>query len=420
MKWAKKISEKLNKIGKKAYIVWWRCRDNFLGVPNYDIDIATDAIPDDMKSVLNVVKEVWKKYWTMIILEEWESYECTTFREDIWILNNRKPVNVKFTKDLIKDASRRDFTINAIYFDLRNDNFVSPVWWIEDVKNKIIRFVWNPEERLEEDVLRMLRFVRFKFKYWLKSDKKLDEIFKNKAHLLKNISCERIKSELDKIIMLDSNVEAFEFMSKVWILKIILPEVDILNETAWGTPHHLEWNVFIHTMMALKEVSAVSKDLDIRYAVLLHDIWKYDTLTFDWDRPHYFKHEVYWADKFLKIANRYRFTNESTKKIKWMIYNHLKIYAVLEMRKTKAARFMLEKYFEDLLFVFFADSHGKIPVWTGYEKVKDKYTMFLKELKKVQLKTWKDIIKMYPNAEKKTIWELIVCENNKIFNTLNF
>lgn len=388
---------------------------------NNDLDIATDATPDEMKSVLKVVKEVWKKYWTMIVSEKWKAYECTTFREDIGILNNRKPVSVKFTNDIKKDAERRDFTINAIYFDIENEEFFSPEWGIEDVKDKIIRFVWNPEERLEEDVLRMLRFVRFKFKYGLKSDKNLEKTFKKHAKNLKNISKERIKIELDKILMLEKNVEAFEFMLSVWILDVILPDLAELKNVPWWPPYHLEWDVFVHTMMCLSSLSKESSDLTLRYGVLFHDLGKKATFKMDLDRPRYNWHALYSAKMFKKIAKQYRFSNSEISKIDYLIYNHLKICDIFNMKKTTSWRFMMEKYFEDLLKLYKADSEGKIPSWIeDYKKVSEKYRKFLKEIKKVKLKTWKDIIKMYPSAQNKTIWELIKSENNKIFNSLDF
>ena len=201
------ISKKLKTLNKKLYIVWGFCRNKILWVDNIwgDIDLVTDATPDEMKKVLKIVGEVGKKYWTCIVSELSETFEITTFRKDIWTINNRKPASVIFTDSLEEDSKRRDFTCNAIYFDVENEVFIDPVWWIKDIKNNVIKFVWNVEERIEEDALRVLRFVRFKNKYWFNLSTEgfssLD-ILKKKSSLLKNISVERILQELDKILLL--------------------------------------------------------------------------------------------------------------------------------------------------------------------------------------------------------------------------
>ena len=120
MKDLENINKKLIKINKKAYIVWWYTREKVLNWNySWDIDLATDATPDEMKNIFNIYKEVWKKYWTMIIKEWKETYEITTFRKDIWILDNRKPVSVEFTDILELDSKRRDFTFNAIIIILK-------------------------------------------------------------------------------------------------------------------------------------------------------------------------------------------------------------------------------------------------------------------------------------------------------------
>lgn len=439
MKNLKNISKKLSKISKKVYIVWWWCRDYYLGVKfNWDIDLATDANPLEVANSLDVLKEVGKKYGTLIIKEWYETFEITTFRSDIWILNNRKPVDVEFTTQLYKDSKRRDFTFNAIYYDLENNNFINPENWIEDIKNKIIRFVWNPENRIEEDALRILRFIRFKYKYCL-SDAHKDyfEIIKSKIHLLNNISIERIKEEFDKILLLDNNTKALEELMNLWFFKEFIPEVHNLLNTPWWPNYHLEWNVWIHTLMTIKELNNIFNNhflfpdknwnfwkltfsqlekLDLIWTLLLHDIWKFESYFIDDNnRVHYYNHENIWYEKFLIISSKLKFSNTSKNKIKYLIKNHLRIFKVFNMKDLKAKKFMLEKYFKELIIIWIADNLWRIPkkpeIW--YEII-NFYADFLKYYSKLEFYNWNEILNIYPNLNWFEIKNMLDLKNNEI------
>jgi tRNA nucleotidyltransferase (CCA-adding enzyme) len=254
----KSISKKLQTIWKSVYIVGWWCRENILWNKNYnwDIDLTTDALPFEIEKVLNVIKEVGKKYWTLIIKEWNEVFEITTFRSDIWILNNRKPVKVVFSNNLDLDSKRRDFTLNSIYYDIKNELFIDPENGINDIKNHVIRFVWDIKDRVEEDALRILRFVRIKNKYDFKiANENYFEILKNNVKLLKNISIERIKDEFDKILLLENNINALNDLKNIWFFKEIIPEIDNLAKTPWWPKHHLEWDVWTHTLMTIDQLN---------------------------------------------------------------------------------------------------------------------------------------------------------------------
>lgn len=428
MKNIKIISKKLENIWKKLYIIWWYSRAKILGLDyDWDIDLATDATPEEMEKVLSVAAEVWKKYWTLIIKEWKDIFEITTFREDIGILNNRKPVQVKFTKDINLDSERRDFTINAIYFDVFNDSFLDPQNWIYDLKNKIIRFVWNPEDRINEDALRIMRFVRFKNFYSFScADKNYFKIIKNNIDLLKNISIERIKDEFEKILLLKNNVSALKDLKKIWFFKIFFPEIDILDKAPWWQKYHLEGDVWTHTLMTIKELNNIIENwfdiYDINWnetkklfdqnekiilyrTMLLHDIWKYDTYSKDenWN-SHYYNHEKIWIEKFQEIQKRFLFTNEQKNIITWVIENHLKTFKVIVMRKLKSRKLMMHKYFLYLMIAWICDHLWRIPTSNDLIiELKNFYRDFMLVLKDKKFLTWKDIIQRYPELK----WALI-------------
>lgn len=439
MKNLKIIAKKLEKIWKRLFIVWWFSRAKVLWIDyDWDIDLTTDATPEEMKKVLFVIAEVWKKYWTLIIREWAQVFEITTFREDIWILDNRKPVKVKFTSDIILDSKRRDFSINSIYYDVINDSFIDPQNWIDDLKNKIIRFVWNPIERINEDALRILRFIRFKNLYNLTCAKdNYFNIIKDNINLLKNISTERIKDEFEKILLLKNNVQALKDLKKIWFLRIYFPEIDLLDTVLWSEKYHQEWDVWIHTLMTIEELNKIFEDWfeisdnnweDIKMnfskdekialyrTMLLHDIWKYDTYSKDenWN-THYYDHEHAWLDKFEKIQKRFIFTNKEKDIINFIIENHLKIFKVNAMRKLKARKFMMHKYFIYLMIVWICDHLWRIPTSQDLIiELKDFYKEFMLILKDKKFFTWEDIIKKYPYLKWTEIKRKLEAKNDRI------
>lgn len=422
------ISEKLKKIDKQLYIVGWFCRDKIIWFrgENSDIDLVTDATPDEIKKVLKVVWEVWKKYGTCIISEWWESFELTTFREDIWSINNRKPAEVKFTKDIILDSKRRDFTCNSIYFNPENNTFTDPQNGISDIENKIIRFVWDIEKRLEEDVLRILRFIRFKNKYNFNlAENNYFEIISKYTPLLKNISIERIKQELDKIMLLENNIQALDDLKNIWFFKIFIPEIDNQEKCLWNK-WHLEWNVWIHTKMCIWEMNKIikrenitdkKKKLILLWAIFLHDIWKAPTYSI-WEdlQWHYYDHENIWAEIFkTKTSKQLLFSKDETKKIYFLIKEHIRIFMIPDMKKLKSRTLMMNKYFDDLVLIAEADNKGRIPVKIDrFNEIINIYNEFKIILKSKKFLTWKDIMEKYPELKWSKIWERLKDLNNQI------
>lgn len=166
-----------------------------------DIDLTTDASPEEITEVLQVCGEVGKKFGTLIVQEGKYIGEITSFRRDVGSVNFRRPTRVEFTPHLEEDALRRDFTFNAIYYDILNDVFIDPTGGREDLKRKVIRFVGSIDDRLDEDALRTLRYVRLKNKYHLQpAEERYGGIIHSRMGELAHIAQERIKHELDRMI----------------------------------------------------------------------------------------------------------------------------------------------------------------------------------------------------------------------------
>ncbi|MDD3302454.1 MAG: HD domain-containing protein [Candidatus Gracilibacteria bacterium] len=424
MKEINSIIKKLEKIGKKVYIVGGYPRSKILGIKyNGDIDLSTDATPEEIEKVLLVITEVGKKYGTLIIKEGKKIFEITTFREDIGILNHRKPVKVKFTKNLELDSKRRDFTMNAIYYNPVNDSFIDPENGITDLKNNNIKFVGIPENRINEDALRILRFIRFKNKYNLKCfDKDYFSILKNNINLLKNISIERIKEEFEKILLLENNINALQELKLIGFFEIFFPEIDLLEKTPGGPRHHLEGNVWIHTLKTIEELNKIIKrgflipdktgketklnlskneKTALYRTMLLHDIGKHSTFSKDENgNVHYLKHELIGLEKFNEMKKRFIFTNKEKEIINYLIENHLKLYKISEMRTLKSRKFMMHKYFPYLMIIGICDHLGRIPAKKDLIiNLKIFYKDFMIKLNNKKFITGKEVIKKYPNLK---------------------
>ncbi len=191
-----KVLEKLNKNGYDAYFVGGCVRDFVMGKTPSDYDITTSALPDEIKGLFEKTIDTGIKHGTVTVFSGGETFEVTTFRSESEYEKNRRPKKVEFVKSLEEDLKRRDFTMNAMCIS-KEGEIVDLFGGRYDIEKKIIKCVGEAEIRFEEDALRMLRLIRFACKTGFDIEKKTFEAAKKKAHLIKNISVERIKNELD-------------------------------------------------------------------------------------------------------------------------------------------------------------------------------------------------------------------------------
>jgi tRNA nucleotidyltransferase (CCA-adding enzyme) len=208
---AKKVVLKLEAAGYAAYFVGGYVRDKLLGIESGDIDITTSATPTEVINLFSNVKETGKKYGSVTVLMDEYKYEVTTFRSDGEYLDNRHPEEVVYSKDIIDDLSRRDFTINALIMDPQekiSDYFDSK----NDLERKLIRTINDPLKRFKEDSLRMLRAFRFVSKLGFDIEEKTLEAITELKNLIKNISIERVMVELDKIFRGQYRSKALKYL----------------------------------------------------------------------------------------------------------------------------------------------------------------------------------------------------------------
>lgn len=316
------ILKKLERSGFEAYPVGGCVRDMLMGRVPADYDITTNALPSQIMEVFSDDKVIPTgiKHGTVTVLVNGMSFEVTTFRIDGEYSDSRRPDTVRFTDDLKDDLSRRDFTVNAIAMD-SSGNIFDPYDGRNDIENRIIRCVGNPEERFSEDALRILRSLRFSSVLGFEIGEKTAAAAVSQKENLKKISSERISAELVKLLC---GVNSVDVMLKFRdIIGQIIPELIPCFDFDQHSLYH-KYNVYEHTVRAVNAIpSGIGGENTLRLAMLLHDVGKPDMFTLDENGFGHFKgHAKASADKARIILKRLKFDNKTIDTVCEIISRH--------------------------------------------------------------------------------------------------
>jgi tRNA nucleotidyltransferase/poly(A) polymerase len=368
------ILNKIESKGYQAYIVGGCVRDLILGEPMHDVDICTNC-PIEILEKLFKVYDIGKSKDFGIITTKQNGFdfEIAQFREDGKYLDGRRPESVKVVLDFQSDASRRDFTINAMAVD-KDGNIIDHFSGQKDIKNKIIRTVGNPKDRFQEDYLRMLRVARFSSRLGFDIDQATANAAKELKGNVTKLAPERIKDELVKAAGMsgDKFAKYILELDRLGILEIILPEVTKMKEFEHHHEHHPEGGVFMHTIAALKMSDSLNPLVNI--AILLHDIGK--ALTFSTKEngiPTYFGHAEESINLVNDISSRLKLSNQERNTLIYAVGNHMRFHNILKMKPSKVAELVSNDDFDVLVSVARADefSRGKFISEDDFEKIVD-------------------------------------------------
>ncbi|MCR5556445.1 MAG: CCA tRNA nucleotidyltransferase [Butyrivibrio sp.] len=283
---AKKILDTMHEAGFEAYIVGGCVRDAILGREPGDWDITTNALPADIKRLFKRTIDTGIEHGTVTVMFGKEGYEVTTYRIDGKYEDSRHPSEVTFTKSLVEDMKRRDFTINAMAYN-EEEGLIDKFGGIEDLNNRLIRCVGEPRERFSEDALRIMRAVRFSAQLDYEIEDRTKEAIKELAQTLRKISAERIQVELVKLLVSD-HPDKLRCAYELGITKVILPEFDACMTTEQNNIHHA-YSVGEHIIQTLLNIRA---DRVLRLTMLMHDIAKPATISVDSKGvSHFYGHE---------------------------------------------------------------------------------------------------------------------------------
>ena len=338
--------EKLTNSGFEAYLIGGSVRDFLMQMPLGDKDITTNATPEEVRGVFGRFRviDTGIRHGTVTVLIDGEPIEITTYRCESAYSDNRRPDSVSFSKSFSDDVLRRDFTVNGIGVS-KNGEIRDEVGGKLDIENKIIRAIGNPQERFSEDALRILRAVRFASVLGFEIEENTEKALIETKELLKNISAERKREELLKLI---NGKNAEEILLKYRdIIAVCIPEIECEFDFEQHNRHHV-FDVYTHSVKAL---SNAKYDTNVRMALLLHDIGKPKTAKFDEKGEMHFKCHA--AESFEiadKILTDLRFSNAEKEEILTLIKYHDIPFMCEDMKNPSEKRIkrIVSKFGKDL------------------------------------------------------------------------
>lgn len=364
------IIEALQQQGFEAYAVGGCVRDMVLGREPEDWDITTSATPFEVKRIFRRTIDTGIQHGTVTVLLDKDHFEVTTYRLDGIYEDNRHPKEVSFTSSLTEDLKRRDFTINAMAYN-KKEGFIDLFHGMEDLKDGLIRCVGSASERFEEDALRILRAVRFSAQLGFHIEEDTMEAVKLNATRLNNISAERIRIELTKLLISDHPERLWE-LYETGITRVILPEFDMMMVTGQNNIHHC-YSVGEHTIKAVEAVAgaqaekkfALRERTILRWTMLLHDIEKPNTKSVGKDgQDHFYGHQEKGAATAKNILKRLKFDNDTLDTVVHLIRWHDYRFVLTPAGLRKAASKIGKDYMELLFEINRADISAKNPAKT--------------------------------------------------------
>lgn len=393
---AAEIVRTLHERGHQAYFAGGCVRDLQLGREPADYDVATDATPQEVMQIFPQTFAVGEQFGVVLVpvspaevelrgtpstrsgqeqatstsFGEGEArrsirdraVEVATFRSDVGYSDGRHPDQVRFTKDPREDVKRRDFTINGMMLDPVSGELLDFVGGRDDLKAGIVRAIGEPELRFAEDKLRMLRGVRFAARFDYLIEPATMAAIQKLAPQIRQVSCERVREELTKMLTEGRARRAFELLDATDLLCEVLPEIAAMKGVEQSPQHHPEGDVFVHTMLMLEKLPAnASKTL--AWGVLLHDVGKPPTFRVAPDRIRFDGHVDVGVKMTAEICRRLRFSNHETGQILALVHNHMRFADVLRMNQSTLKKFLRLPGFDEHLELHRLDclsSHGQL------------------------------------------------------------
>lgn len=351
---ARKILRVLNEAGYEAYVVGGCVRDAMLGREPKDWDITTSAHPEQVKALFRRTLDTGLQHGTVTVRMNHQSYEVTTYRIDGEYEDSRHPKEVSFTPNLSEDLQRRDFTINAMAYH-PEEGLVDLYGGRDDLAGGLIRAVGCPEERFQEDALRILRAIRFAGQLGFSLEEETYRAIAKFAGQLNRISRERIQAELTKLLC-SPHPEKFRLAWETGITAVIFPDFDRMMELPQNNLFHC-YSVGEHTLKMLTEIPAYPV---LRWTALLHDVGKITTHTTDENGiDHFYGHGAASAKRAKTFLRELRFDNATIDTVTVLTRYHDYAFNMTKANLRRAIHKVGEDYFPLLLQVIRADTMAK-------------------------------------------------------------
>ncbi|MDD4319800.1 MAG: CCA tRNA nucleotidyltransferase [Candidatus Peribacteraceae bacterium] len=372
---AYKIIETLFDAGYDAWWVGGAVRDMLLGRIPVDIDIGTNAIPQEITTLFTRSNAAPSVFGSVRILLGDRQLEVTTFREDDEASDGRHPESVVFG-DREQDAKRRDFSVNAIYWHPITGEMYDPFHGEEDLKERLVRFIGDPAVRIKHDALRMLRAVRLRAKMEGQYHPETYRALQEQAQLVEILSGRRQLEETEKMLKCEHPARAFEDLWELGILQHFLPELHACKGIPQPADYHHEGDVWEHMMRCIASLRHDDHP-DVRLAILFHDSGKAKTFSLE-KRIRFDEHATVSAALAAGALRRLQCAKKRIEKIEWLIKHHMMMSTFLEIGEERKAHWYFHPWFLELLRVFELDIAGTEPSdYDFYNRILKDYHAFL-------------------------------------------
>jgi len=402
------ILERLEEAGHQAVVVGGAVRDLLrsrlqedlsLRPEKVDIDIATSAETDEIKNLFKDYGfvEVGESFGVLVLVsQEGDQYEVAQFRTESGY-DGRKPSDVAPAVSLREDVNRRDFTVNGMAME-RDGTIIDYVGGIADLKKKKVRAIGDPFERFREDYLRPLRAIRIACYIDGTIEPDTEEAIRAVAPRITEISWERIKEELFKILETKNSERGMRWLRDQDMLKEILPEMAANEGVPQPEEYHPEGGVLEHSFRALGVADRFSYSPLTKLAVFIHDVGKATAFEKN-DGQHLGGHALAGKAHAKQVASRLRLSNEESKRLTWIVGNHMRGSILPKMRKAKQVKLVRKNqdpkhslndpteklgYFSDLLRTIIADSQASAHGVEGWLPVLKRFASLLPHLKHLE------------------------------------
>jgi poly(A) polymerase len=401
------VVRELRRRGFEAYFAGGCVRDMLLGLEPTDYDVTTNAIPDEVMRIFPETYAVGAQFGVVLVPVPKDSeceifppehphvIEVATFRSDGIYTDGRHPDQVQYSKSPEEDVQRRDFTINGLLMDpLDGDRVLDFVGGRADLAAGIVRAIGDPERRFQEDKLRMLRAVRFAARLSYAIDLPTFAAIKKLASQIHQVSRERVRDELTKMLTEGHARQAFELLDSTGLLKEVLPEIDRMHGVEQPPQFHPEGNVWIHTLMLLEQLPP-NASRTLAWGALLHDVGKPPTFRVAPDRIRFDGHVEVGVRMAHEICRRLNFSNDDTEQIEALVANHMRFADVERMKDSTLKRFLRLPKFDGHMELHRIDclsSHRDLSLYNFVgEKLR---TTTAEEIRPAPLITGRDLIEL--------------------------
>jgi len=368
------ICAALRGAGHAAYFAGGCVRDLLLGRGPDDYDVATSALPQQVVELFERTQTVGAHFGVVVVLLEIDgkaiATEVATFRSDGAYSDGRRPDAVAYTLDPLEDVRRRDFTINGMLLDPEmaasgrdiSSAVLDFVGGQDDLAAGFVRAIGDAALRFQEDKLRMLRGVRFAARFDFQLDPATEQAIRAMAQDIHQVSAERIREELTRMLTEGHAARAFELLDQTGLLQHVLPEVARMKGVEQPPEYHPEGDVWTHTLLLLRQLPAGCPPT-LAWGALLHDVGKPPTFERAPDRIRFNGHAEIGKRMAEEICRRLRFSIVETEQIVELVANHMRFGDVRQMKESTLKRFFRLPKFEEHLALHRMDcvaSHGNL------------------------------------------------------------